>query len=92
MKVVGPLKRDGRIPDIVMNVMKPVVCEQCKQRFTDCIESSRHSCAKTGREVHKILPTTFSVAELKKHLSEKGLPTSGTKPTLVARLESAITF
>ena len=85
------IKREGRIPDIVMNV-KPVVCEQCKQRFTDCIESSRHNCAKTDREVHKILPTTLSVAELKKHLSERGLPTSGTKPTLVARLESAITF
>ena len=31
------IKREGRIPDIVMNVMKPVACEQCKQRFTDCI-------------------------------------------------------
>ena len=99
--------KEGRLPELVLEVIKPIVCPHCTMRFSDLAMRDLHM-----EQVHPTsqvvgtssvpiaasvqTPSTdavvkfdhMKVAELKKCCFERGLSQSGSKPTLVMRLNS----
>ena len=80
--------QEGTLPDIVKTAVKPVVCVECYMRFSDVVMLNAHKC---GRELEhteqNVNPSTLSIQELKIQLQNIGLPVSGNKDVLRARLE-----
>jgi hypothetical protein len=81
---------DGKLPEKMIEIQKPVVCTLCKYRFADVIIMAKHTCANKDPTI--INPKDLSVAELRRTLSEKGESTKGSKQILCERLENVLSY
>ena len=86
----------GQITANVLNVLKPVCCPICNEKFPDetyCgfhIKSVHESdCTQSTRKVD-IDARKLTLPQLRKELENRGLSSTGTKNHLVKRLRGAL--
>lgn len=74
----------------VIEILKPVACPLCEERFADkpsCDQHVKFVHSKGMQSSREINPRVLTVSELKRELSKRGLVTSGSKDILCRRLE-----
>ena len=79
--------------EVANEILKPVACPLCKERFPD-----QPSCDQHYNVIHSkglqsskhLIPRTLSVAQLKDELKKRGLSTTGSKDILSRRLEGCL--
>ena len=77
----------------VIEILKPVACPLCEERFADklsCDQHVRFVHSKGMQSSREINPRALTVSELKRELSKRGLVTSGSKIVLCRRLEGRL--
>ena len=83
----------------VVEMLKPVLCSECNERFPDTVSCQAHQRMHSrerqsntnnpdSRNLH---PKTMKVSDLKKELQSRQLSTTGNKEILTRRLEGALT-
>ena len=77
----------------VIEILKPVACPLCEERFADKPSCDQHVTfvhSKGMQSSREINPRALIVSELKRELSRRGLVTSGSKDVLCRRLEGQL--
>ena len=86
----------GEITVNVLKILKPIPCSICGERFADILTSDKHFTNIHNRQTvvdsKIIVPAILNVVQLKVHLLNRKLSTSGNKVILQRRLEGALSL
>jgi len=93
--------KNQHLTDTLLQVLKPIVCEKCKQRFPDSATLNSHSkfshatssddnVQQNIATTSKINPRDLNVKQLRHELEVRGLNKTGNKDILLKRLETAM--
>lgn len=80
----------GELVQEAVEILKPLLCPTCNERFADHailethIKAHNYAALENSRSLH---PESMKVAELKRELQCRGLSVSGSKDILIKRLE-----
>ena len=96
--------KKGELSNIILEMLKPVKCSKCDERFPDLQSKETHvisvhenknkkekksTSASKAKNAH-INPARLNITQLRKRLSEMGLPTTGNRGVLERRLRGAL--
>lgn len=84
--------KQGLVP-AVYNILKPIACPLCNERFADTPSCEKHQTlvhSQGGQSSRHINPKELSVPRLKEELKKRKLSTVGNKAVLVTRLEGKL--
>ena len=86
--------QQGKLSNNVIEIFKPIKCDECDMRFADILLCKSHvdniHKAKPLSNAKNIVPKKCKVTELRVYLAERNMPTSGKKDDLVRRLEGCL--
>ena len=71
-----------------LNVIKPLECISCKNRFPDMDKLSKHRSEDHGTEI--MIPKNLTTAELKYELQQRNAMSNGSRNALIKILESLL--
>lgn len=80
----------GELVQEAVEILKPLLCPTCNERFADHailethIKAHNYAALENSRSLH---PNSMKVVELKRELQCRGLSVSGSKDILIKRLE-----
>ena len=83
---------NGKLPDIVIAAMLPVICNEYSSRFADNIQLSKHKCENGDKIDENIVPQNLTVSQLKKILADRNELVTGNKQVLMKRLEALLQY
>ena len=85
--------RHGKLDNKILEILKPIKCDSCDERFPDMPTKFRHyENVHTTQPVNSkdIIPSNMTSVGLKSELRRLGKSTTGNKATLIRRLEGLL--